>query len=152
MQITLAQALKEKNRIVGEIGKLWALVNEENSCWETHTRTISVKETMATIEFYIEKLVELKTKIGKANEGNLENMYALQECKSLMSNMAKLNTEEDVRYRGLNDNIMEVRDAEITAKDVLQKTKVLQLRCNQLQDDIDAYNATHRIEFETPLK
>ena len=151
MMITLAQALKEKNRIVGEISRLWDLVENENSCWESHTRSIDVKETMQTIEFLVQKLVELKTKIGKANEGNLANMYALEECKSQMSRFSKLNTLEDVRYRGVNDDIMEVRSAEITAQEVLQRNKNLQRQCNQLQDELDAYNATHKIEFETPL-
>ena len=152
MQITLAQALKEKNRIVGEIARLWVLVGNENSCWESHTRSIDVKETMKTIEFLTQKLIELKTKIGKANEGNLANIYALEECKSQMSQYGKLNTDENIRYRGMNDDIMEVCSAEITAQEVLQKTKSLQLQCNRLQDELDAYNATHRIEFETPLK
>jgi hypothetical protein len=149
--ITLAQALKEKNRIVGEISRLWVLVENENSCWESHTRSVDVKETMKTIEFLVQKLVELKTKIGKANEGNLANMYALEECKSQMSRFSKLNTLEDVRYRGVNDDKMEVRSAEITAQEVLQRNKNLQRQCNQLQDELDAYNATHKIEFETPL-
>ena len=151
MMITLAQALKEKNRIVGEISRLWELVENENSCWESHTRSVDVKETMKTIEFLVQKLVELKTKIGKANEGNLANMYALEECKSQMSRFSKLNTLEDVRYRGVNDDKMEVRSAEITAQEVLQRNKNLQRQCNQLQDELDAYNATHKIEFETPL-
>ena len=151
MMITLAQALKEKNRIVGEISRLWVLVENENSCWESHTRSVDVKETMKTIEFLVQKLVELKTKIGKANEGNLANMYALEECKSQMSRFSKLNTLEDVRYRGVNDDKMEVRSAEITAQEVLQRNKNLQRQCNQLQDELDTYNATHKIEFETPL-
>ena len=151
MLITLAQALKEKNRIVGEISKLWTLVNHENSCWEYHTRSISVEETMKTINSYTEKLIELKTKIGKANEGNLQNMYALDEYKSQISKLEKLDTSEDIRYRGIKDDIMEVRSAEITAADVIEQVKQLQLKCNQLQDAIDAYNATHKIEFVTPL-
>ena len=151
MLITLSQALKEKNRIVGEISKLWALVNRENSCWEIHKRSISVIETMKTINCYTEKLIELKTKIGKANEGNLQNMYALDEYKSQISKLDNLDTSEDIRYRGINDDIMEVRSAEITAADVIEQVKQLQLKCNQLQDAIDAYNATHKIEFVTPL-
>ena len=77
MKITLAQALKEKNRLVGEIANLWKLVQSENSCWEPQSRSIDIRETLATIELYTAKLIELKTKIGKANHGNLENMYAL---------------------------------------------------------------------------
>ena len=125
-QITLAQALKEKNRIVGEISRLWTLVNNENSCWETHTRSIDVKATMENIEFLTQKLIELKTKIGKANEGNLENMYALEEFRSQISRFNSLNTQEDVRYRGLNDHVKEVCSAEITAKEVIKKVKRLQ--------------------------
>lgn len=151
MMITLAQALEEKNRIVGEIGRLWELVENENSCWENHRRSIDVKETMQTIESLVQKLVELKTKIAKANEGNLANMYMLEECKSQMSRFSKLNTAEDVRYRGVNDNVKEVRSAAITAQEVLQRNKNLQRQCNQLQDKLDSYNATHKIEFETPL-
>lgn len=151
MLITLAQALKEKNRIVGEISKLWMLVNNENSCWEYHTRSISVEETMKTINSYTEKLIELKTKIGKANEGNLQYMYALDEYKSKISKLEKLDTAEEIRYRGVRDDIMEVRSPIITAANVIEQVKQLKLKCNQLQDAIDAYNATHKIEFVTPL-
>lgn len=151
-EISLAQALKVKNRIVGEITRLWALVNSENSCWETHTRSIDVKATVENIEFLTQKLIELKTKIGKANEGNLENMYALEECKSQISRFGSLNIVEDVRYHGLNDRIKEVRSAEITAKEVLEKIKRLQRQCERLQDELDVYNATHKIEFDSPLE
>ena len=76
----------------------------------------------------------------------------MEECKSQLSRFGKLDTTEDVRYRGVNDNIMEVRSAEITAQDVLQRTQDLQRQCDRLQDRLDAYNATHHIEFESPLK
>ena len=76
MLITLAQALKEKNRLVGEISKLWLLVQHQNACWENRTRSIDVNKTMQTINEYTQKLIELKTKIGRANDGNLANIYA----------------------------------------------------------------------------
>ena len=154
MQITLAKALKEKNRIVGEINKLWMLISKENSCWETHTRSIDVKETMENVEFLTKKLIELKTKIGKANEGILEYMYSLEESKSQMSQLERLDTTEDMRYynRGLSEEVIEVRSAEITAREVLKRRLNLQRKCDQLQDEMDAYNATHRIDFDSPLK
>ena len=152
MQISLAQALKEKNRIAGEINLLWNAVQKQNSCYEGHKRSIDVNATIERINLYTEKLIELKAKIGKANSGNLENMYALEEYKSQICRFGKLDTTEDIRYRGLNDSIMEVCSAEITAPDVQQKTKALQRQCDRLQDELDAYNATHTIEFDSPLK
>ena len=151
MKMSLAQALKEKNRIVGEITHLWNLVQNQNSVWETHNRSIDVRETMETIELYTEKLIELKTKIGAANEGNLQNMYALEECKSRMAKLDGMDTTEDIRYHGLNDEKIIRRTSVITAAEVIKMTKELQKKCNHLQDALDAYNATHTIEFDSPL-
>ena len=152
MLITLAQALKEKNRISGEINKLWLLVQNQNSCWENRTRSIDINETLKTIECYTQKLIELKTKIGKANDGNLENMYALEECKSQISKYCGIDTDEEIRYLGANEERMLKKTCVLQTSEVLSVQKRLQMKCNQLQDELDAYNATHKIEFDTPLK
>ena len=152
MLITLAQALKEKNRLAGEISKLWSLVQHENACWENRTRSIDVNETMQLINEYTQKLIELKTKIGKANSGNLENMYALEEYKSQISKYGNIDTDEDVRYLGENEERTLIKSCVIQASEVLKLQKSLQIKCNNLQDELDAYNATHKIEFDTPLK
>ena len=152
MLITLAQALKEKNRITGELNKLWCLIQRENACWENRTRSIDVNETMQTINEYTQKLIELKTKIGKANAGNLENMYALDEYKSQISKYGNIDTDEEVRYLGENQDRTLKKNCEIKTSEVLKLQKSLQIKCNQLQDELDAYNATHKIEFDTPLK
>ena len=153
MKITLAQALKEKNRLAGEITTLWTLVQKENSCWDDHTRCIDIRETLETIRLYTEKLIELKTRIGQANKGNLENMYSLEELKSQISKLSGVNTVEDVQYLsvGVGKNIERSRSAEVTAAEILQMKKDLQTRCNRLQDAMDAYNVRTTIEFDSPL-
>lgn len=152
MLITLAQALKEKNRLVGEISKLWMLVQRENACWENRSRCIDINETMQTINEYTRKLIELKTKIGKANAGNLENMYTLEEYKSQISKYGNINTDEEVRYLGENQDRTLQKTCVIKTSEVIKLEKSLQIKCNRLQDALDAYNATHKIEFDTPLK
>ena len=152
MKITLAQALKEKNRLAGEITNLWNLVQRENSCWDNHTRCIDIRQTLEMIETYTEKLIELKTKIGKANQGNLENMYSLEELKSKISKLDGIDTDEDVKFVGVQGTIKMVRSPDVTASEVLKMKTQLQIRCNQLQDALDAYNVRNTIEFETPLK
>ena len=152
MLITLAQALKEKNRLTGEISKLWSLLQRENSCWENRTRSIDINETMQTINFYTEKLLELKTAIGKANAGNLANIYALEECKSQISKYGNVDAEEEVRDLGANEERSLKKTCVLKTSEILKIQKSLQMKCNQLQDELDAYNATHKIEFDTPLK
>ncbi len=152
-QITLAQALKEKNRLAGEIRRLWGLFQHENSCQENHTRSIDVEKTLQTIEHYTAKLVELKTKIGTANSGNLKNMYLLEEAKSRMANLNGTNGNEDnEREYVRNEGYSYVkRTAVFNETKLLEMKRKLQIECNALQDKLDAYNALHKIEFETPL-
>ena len=153
MQINLAQALKEKNRIVGEISVMWGWVNKDNSALTTHKRTVDVEETMKTIDHYTAKLIELKTKIGKANDGNLKNIYALEEAKSKLAKLNNLNTNEDAEYNYRNGcEIVTERTAIYDAVQVMKMVRKLQMECNHLQDKIDAYNATNTIEFESPLR
>ena len=152
-QITLAQALKEKNRLAGELSRLWGLFQHENSCLEDHTRSIDVAKTLQTIEHYTAKLVELKTKVGAANaEGNLKNMYLLEEAKNRMAKLNATNGNEDGEREYTRDDCHYVkRTAVFNEAKLLEMKHKLQLECNALQDKLDAYNALHRIEFDTPL-
>ena len=152
MLISLAQALKEKKRLVGEIAKLWQMVQHENARWENQTRTMDPHEALKLIDEYTLKLIELKTKIGKANEGNLANIYALEEYKSQINRYEGIETDEEVRYWGANDEYMRKKTVLLQKSDVYQELKTLQLKCNRLQDELDEYNATHKIEFDTPLR
>lgn len=153
MQMSLAQALKEKNRIVGEIAILWSTVQKENSVLEGHKRTIDVEEAMQTIDHYTAKLIELKTKIGQANGGNLKNIYALAETKSKLSKLNELNGNEDSDYRYRNGTEYEVeRTAVYNETALIAMRRKLQLMCNELQDKIDEYNAINKISFDSPLR
>ena len=60
--------------------------------------------------------------------------------------------ETSEQYLGLNNSIKIVKNCIISESEVLEQQKILQLKCNQLQDELDSYNATHKIEFDTPLK
>ncbi len=151
-QITLAQALKEKNRIAGEIRRLWRLFQSENSCLENHTRSIDVEKTLQTIEHYTAKLVELKTKIGTANSGNLKNIYLLEESKNRMAKLNETDASEDGEREYTRDTCHYIqRTAVFNEAKMLEMKRKLQLECNALQDKLDEYNALHKIEFDTPL-
>lgn len=152
-KITLAQALKEKNRISGEIRRLWELLKEENSRREDETRSIDVRETLKTVELYTEKLVELKTKIGLANAGNLKHIYRMEECKGKLAMLAGVNTDDSPLYLHVysNEGKLISRRVVISKREIHEMQSKLQLECNRLQDEMDAYNALTKIDFETPL-
>ena len=152
-QITLAQALKEKNRLAGEIRRLWGLFQHENSCQENHERSIDVEKTLQTIEHYTAKLVELKTKISLANQGeHLDNMQRLDAVRKQHAKLAETSGSEDPEFdsRGLGSVIE--RTAVFSEGRLETMRQQLRREADALQDKIDAHNAKVQIDFETPLK
>ncbi len=153
MKMTLARALKEKNRLAGELNRCWALVCRENSKREDVSRVADVAELYKAIQTYKNALVELKTKIGLANAENLTRIYRLEECKNELSQLESINTNESSDFQEIGDsNYKEFkRTVVFTAAQVYEMKQALQAECNQLQDDLDEYNATTKIDFDSPL-
>ena len=153
MKSRLAQALKEKNRLASEVERLWGLIIRENSKREDMTPAIDVAKTFELVQLYTEKLIELKTKIGQANAGNLERIYRMDECKSRLRKLDMVNTDDstdiqrltDTQYRELKRNVV------FSKTQILAMREELQLECNRLQDEMDEFNAKTTIDFESPL-
>ena len=154
MMITLAQALKEKNRLAGELSRCWTMIARENSKREDAPRVIDVAETYKKIQLFKEKLTELKTKIGLANAGSLERIYRLEECKNELNRLNDIRTDETSDFQAIGEgNYKEYKRTVIfTAAQVYEMREKVQQECNELQDELDAYNAMTKIEFESPLR
>ena len=154
MKITLAQALKEKNRLAGEIARAWALLQTENSKREDIRRVVDVAETYNKIKLYTEKLVELKAKIGVANAGNLERIYRMDEYKSALAKLESINTDETSVFQRLTESTYKEfkRTVVFNASQILEMREQLQKECNRLQDEMDAFNVATKIDFESPLR
>ena len=150
MKITIAHALKEKNRLSTEIEQMWRAFQNENSCLETHKRKIDVKKTLKTIGQYSSKLVELKTKIGNASSAeHLRNIHLLDETKNRLAKLAETDGSEDPEFKHPDRRIE--RTAVFNEKMILAMQQQLQSEANHLQDKIDVFNAETKIDFESPL-
>lgn len=154
MNMTLARALKEKNRLAGELNRCWALVCKENSRREDVSRTADVAELYETIHAHREALIDLKKKIGMANAGNLDRIYRMEECKNELKHLENMNTNESSDFQEIGDsNYKEFkRNVVFTAAQVHEMKQALQRECNDIQDELDEYNATTTIEFDSPLR
>ena len=151
MQISVAQALKEKKRLAGEIAHLWYIFQNENSCLETHIRKVDVKETLQTIELYTDKLVELKTKLSIANQGeHLRNMQLLEANRKKLASLESVSGSEDPMSNSLSGKIIE-RTAVFSENKLESMRKGVRRKIAVLQDRLDFHNAKTLIDFETPL-
>lgn len=163
MKMSIARALKERKRIIGEMNTIRNRLNTNNGVQVNVKVDESGKYTLPTAEdinkhrkldpkvlmeqWYAlrEKLVDLKVKLQAANNGIAKQLVELSELKNELSivdgqcygsNSAEFYTERMVR----------VFDYVYDEAWHLAKADELRKQINDLQDEIDEYNATHFIE------
>ena len=150
MKMSIAQALKVKNRLTGEIALMWQLFQNENICLVNYNRKVDVKQTLQTIEHYTAKLVELKTKISVANQGtHLCNMQKLETVRKKIKKLSETNCSEDGEE--MYNRTIE-RTAIFKAEKLNDMMRQLRREADELQDRMDAHNAKVQIDFESPLE
>jgi len=147
--VSIARALKEKNRIAGRLSKLRELVNKENSREKKIPRGIDVREVCDESRALTDRLVAIKSAIAVANQPIVGKIIELDEVKSEISYMNNLNVTEGVFQKGdYGRSVTEAYDAVIRKPKVLERIAELQDRADELQDALDEFNASTKIEIE----
>ena len=148
MNVTLARALKEKNRIAGRLHKAQELIRKENRKVAGSPRTVDVAAALAEVERLSALLAQVKAAIAKANDGIVGTIVELEETKSMISFVESVPTDEDVEVERSYQGTVERRwDVAIHEPVLIKKTDVLQKRADALQDALDEYNATTRVDL-----
>jgi len=158
----LAKALKEKNRIAGEINRLKTLISRENSRDVKSSSTVDVSSLWIDLLNTTEKLIKVKTEIFKANVGIYDKIVRMAELKGRSSWLFTINTNNEKIENPYGTNIMVTEYKACMAlnqnvnildlvrqfklEDVDRMTKDLQDEIAKLQDEIDEYNATVSID------
>ena len=148
MNVSLARALKEKNRIAGRLRKAQELVKKENRKVAGSPRAVDVVATLAEAERLSALLAVVKAAIAKANDGIVASIVELEEVKSMIALLGSVNTDDEVEverdYRGTVERRWDVA---VRQPEILAKTTALQERADALQDALDEYNAKTRVEL-----
>ncbi len=141
--MTLAKALKQKNRLTQKINNLKQEIQGENQARVDGSRKINVKELMVELEGKIEELIKLKTNIFVASASMRETILKLGELKSKIAFLRGINTGEG--------KISLYGDAEVEYSVVFDKVYIKEevKKCedeiDSLQDELDTFN--HKTEI-----
>ncbi len=148
-KVNLARALKEKNRVAGKLAQARALVRQENSKDVKLPRGIDVKAVYDEAQVLEARLIAIKTAIAVANAPIVSKIIELDEVKSEISYLNGLDVKEGVfeesSYGG--KSVREIT-AVIRRQDVLDEVARLQKRAEDLQDELDEFNASVKVEIE----
>lgn len=142
--MTIAQALKEKNKKIAGIQKIWEKINRYNSVQEGAERPYSTKDLYLQAEIELTSLVELKTRIHTASEPIRSLVFELSELKALVQRVRSVSTANGT-WRERYENVTTVMNAEL---DILwQDAKIdeIENKIEAIQEKLDKFNHTTEI-------
>ena len=151
--MNIAQALKEKNRISGRISKLQSQVYSSNKYTDKKAPDVHSDKLLIKLQEEWAHLIDLKTRLSKANVGICDKLVLLTESKAELQfwNSFRyagqaVEIEDEHEYAG--DKYVKVEKKSyhtITSAQVSENQERVQSLIEKLQDEIDSYNATTSI-------
>ena len=142
--MNVKQALKQKNKLVTDLKAQYEILKKYNSIEEGNPRRYSMMNTLEKIKTLQGELVDLKTKIHKANQPVYDKIFALAELKGMIKELKKVSTEEgkvNERY----GSVVSVKEVELNVTDIDSAVSILESQIEQLQNELDVHNATTQI-------
>jgi hypothetical protein len=147
-QITLAKALKVKNRLAGRLAKVHADSQTYNSVLEGQADQVNVAALVQTRDELVEALVTLKAAISEANREIQRAIYDLAEKKASAQFFAGISTRhgaEPAVYPGQPDHkyLAVMKKADVDAQ-----VQRLEKEIDTLQDQIDSFNHRTTVDVD----
>ena len=147
-EITLAKALKIKNRLAGRLAKVQADIQAYNSVPEGQADQVNVPALVRTREELVGALVSLKTAINEANREAQRDIYDLAEKKATAQFLAGVNTRHGPQPPVYPSTVEVNYVAALKKADVDALAAGLEKEIDQLQDRLDQFNHFHKIEVD----
>lgn len=139
--MNINQALKEKARIVRHLDGLYRILSEYNSIESGNPRHYSITDTIDEIGRVTLDLVELKTKIHKANVPVYDKIFNLSELKSGIKKLKEMPVTEGKKLSMYGSSV-ENLEVEVNAHERDSIVLNMQRDIDKLQDELDVHNAT----------
>jgi peptidoglycan hydrolase CwlO-like protein len=142
--MNLAQALKQKNRLAGELVRQQQILQRENVRRNDSVSTVERQAVYNKITDLSEQLGTLKGKITQSNVNIYPALERLAELKAHISFLQSLPKREgeEVSFVGRDqEKLVYTWNSFINQENCDERVAELQEKINSLQDQVDTYNA-----------
>jgi hypothetical protein len=142
--MNIKQALKEKNKLVKTNDEAWRKVAGYNSIEEGTTRAYDPIEALAEWKKGVDDLIDLKTRIHRANAKVYDKIFRLSELKSIVKQLRNLDCSAGKvsNYRS-TEPIIKVSAIGIVERDNM--VKEYEKEIETLQEELDTHNARTKV-------
>lgn len=143
----LAKALKLKNQVAGEVGRLKDLLTKQNVRSTKQPFDYNNADVLVSLRGKIDELVKIKAAIAAANSEIYGKIFRMAELKGLITTLSALETRHGVFYErgsGYGEQPVAVEYvAQLKAVEVDKLVAELRAEIQSLQDSLDEFNYTH---------
>jgi hypothetical protein len=133
--MNLKQALKEKNKLKAKIALTLERLRSYNKIEEGFERVYDPHELYKQLLEETDQLIDIKTRIQKANVPILSNIYRLSEVKGLITRLNRLDCEAS---RDSYNSLYSYPAIGVLERDTF--LSAFQLEVEKIQEEIDKFN------------
>jgi hypothetical protein len=142
--MNIAQALKEKNKKVANLQKLWTRISRFNSVSTGNPRPYNIEETWREINQEMSELIDLKARINQASAPVRKDIFAMSELKSLIQGVRGIDTTEGVyQSRYSNESTETTAVLNVAWQDA--QIESIEKDIEAIQEKLDTFNHTTEI-------
>ncbi|MGL6073217.1 MAG: hypothetical protein ACRC8S_03540 [Fimbriiglobus sp.] len=147
--LTLAKALKLKNRLAGRLAKVDGDLEKYNSVLAGADQP-DIQRIYEGRSLLVAQLVELKVAINAANQPAQRSIFRLGEVKSHIALLAKMSTKHGTTVEGYAGTQSQYV-AHFRKADVDRIVRELEVDVDRLQEELDAFNYRTMISLDMEL-
>ena len=154
-KISISKALKIKSRMAGVVKELEKYITGANCVKDSQVERISIgfSETFGKLSKARENLILIKSRIAEASAPIQSKLIEIAEAKSMITFYQSIMIKEGVFTEtigfGVNAAAKEVTYHNyIDSKSRAETIQQLEGKIDDLQDEIDAFNASVKIDWE----
>ena len=137
--LTIARALKEKNRIASTIAKNWKKISSFNSLLKGAERPYDINVLLKETLELTDELVTIKRKIHDKSTPVREKIFRLSEIKNIISKLEEIPTKDGlVKNRGYD--VRDEMEATLKPTDIDRLISEYQEEIDSIQMELDIFN------------
>lgn len=152
MEMTIAKALKHKNRVAQKMSRISDDIRSNNSILSVNKPEVDVKALDALRLELLEHLVALKTAIHRASDRVRDKIFMLAELKGSIQFYNSICTQHGKREAnrfGGSDEFVE--HTAVMRKESIDRIVVeLESKIDAMQDELDEFNVATKINIDIP--
>jgi len=137
--MTIAQALKEKNKKAAKLQKLWGRLQTNNSIIEGGKRVYEPTLVIKEIDELTSQLIDLKTRIHIASMDVRAKIFRMSELKNYLMKLREVSTRDGI-VRDRYDSTVITMEAVFKVVDIDVLAEKTEDEIEKTQEELDIFN------------